>query len=371
MTRILTLALLGGVLSAPVRYQPPEESVDWWYNTETMPWADRGAQLENSPFYNTFRHMDQQLDMYGYAQHTGKIYRGEHSHPENVLPAHRAFGDHSDFNHQDIESMATRRQVSCPDGMVEMYGACVRDWKSRTICSHGKVEMNGECVDSMVPMMVSTSTCPDENEDDYYKSFTVGNMKLLSDWQLVNRNLVLDPSMNGRETIKWSQFSRCWWLCYEDYILADYYDEADVKKELVVHVFVAKAAGPPPERFSTSGHSAAQDSKLHFGFLFFDSEGSSAIFFVIHPNAWYPYQHRFKTNSLTEAFHAVRDAIIGAAVGEGIAAAIAAAAASGAAIGSIIPGPGTAAGVVIGTVVGGVIALLGNDYVGDYLRFIG
>jgi len=108
MTRILTLALLGGVLSAPVRYQSPEESVDWWYRIETMPWADRGAQLENSIFYNTYRHMDKQLDMYGYAQHTGKIYRGEYSHPENVLPAHRAFGDNSDFNHQDLGSGAFR-----------------------------------------------------------------------------------------------------------------------------------------------------------------------------------------------------------------------------------------------------------------------
>jgi len=367
MARILTLSLLGGVLCPPMRYQPPEESVDWWYNTETMPWADRGAQLENSPFYNTFRHMDQQLDMYGYAQHTGKIYRGEFSHPENVLPAHRAFGYHSDFNHQDFESMATRRKVSCPDGMVEMYGACVG--KSRTICPDGKVEMYGECV-----AKESRTKCLDDDERDYYKRFTVGNMKLLRDWNLENKNLVLDPSMTSGETIKWTQFSKCWWSCYEDYILAHYHDEADVKKELVVHVFVAKAAGPPPKRLSTSGHSAAQGSKLHFGFLFFDSEGSSAIFFVIHPDAWYPFQHRFETNSLTEAFGVATKAIIAYGAKTGIALAIAEAAASGAVIGSFIPGAGTAAGYVLAGAVaaaGAVISLLGNDYIGDYLRFIG
>ena len=163
-------------------------------------------------------------------------------------------------------------------------------------------------------------------------------------------------------------------MCSEDYILADYYDEADVEKKLVVKVFVAKAAGKPPKRFSTSGHSAAKESKLHFGNVFFDNAGGSAIFFVIHPNSWGPYQHRFKTSSITAAFNTAAKAIIGAGATAGIGAAIAAAAASGAVMGSFIPGPGTAAGAVLGVAVAGFGALFGtlsDDYIGDYLRYIG
>jgi len=214
------------------------------------------------------------------------------------------------------------------------------------------------------------------NNRGYSTHFTPGNQKLLNSWKLANKDLVLDPGSHifQGETIEWTQFRKCWWMCREDYILANYYDEADEKKELVVKVFVARVAGPPPKRFSTSGHSAAGNSKLHFGNVFFDDAGSSAIFFVIHPNAWGPYQHRFKTSSITDAFNKATAAIIGSGATAGITAAIAAAAASGAAIGSFIPGPGTAAGTVLGIAVGGVGTLIGalsDDYIGDYLRYIG
>jgi len=257
----------------------------------------------------------------------------------------------------------------CPPGQVhDAEGTCV------DACPPGYLlDSEGMCVDVLARKRREAS-CPDNFEGDYWKLFTDDNRAILQAWNLENKNLVLDPSMTSGETIKWTQFSKCWWSCYEDYILAHYHDEADVKKELVVHVFVAKAAGPPPKRLSTSGHSAAQGSKLHFGFLFFDSEGSSAIFFVIHPDAWYPFQHRFETNSLTEAFGVATKAIIAYGAKTGIALAIAEAAASGAVIGSFIPGAGTAAGYVLAGAVaaaGAVISLLGNDYIGDYLRFIG
>jgi len=199
------------------------------------------------------------------------------------------------------------------------------------------------------------------NQAGYSTQFTKENERLLNNWKLASKILVLDPTFNSGETIEWSQLSRCFWtMCTEEYILADYYNEADVKKELVVKVFVAKAAGPPPRKFSTSGHSAAKDSKLHFGNIFFDNAGGSAIFFVIHPNAWRPYQYRFKTSSIIDVFNKATKEIVAFGSSEGIGAAIAAAAASGAAIGSFIPGPGTAAD---GT--------CSDDYTGDYLRYIG
>jgi len=212
------------------------------------------------------------------------------------------------------------------------------------------------------------------NNRGYSTQFTKENRRLLNKWKLANKTLVLDPTFTSGETIEWTQISQCIWMCSEDYILANYYDELDVKKELVVKVFVAREAGPPPKRFSTSGHTAAKDSKLHFGNVFFENAGGSAIFFVIHPNAWGPYQHRFKTSSITDAFNKATKAIVAAGASAGIGAAIAAAAASGAAIGSFIPGPGTAAGTILGVAVAGVGALIGtlsDDYIGDYLRYIG
>ena len=128
-------------------------------------------------------------------------------------------------------------------------------------------------------------------------------------------------------------------------------------------------------RLSTAGHSAENDAKLHFGNVYFaDSDAGSAIYFVIHPKEWGPFQHRFKTDSLTEAYHAAMSAMVAAGVTAGLTSAIAAAAASGAVIGSFIPVAGTAAGAVLGVAVVGLGAAIGtltDDYIGDYLHYIG
>jgi len=92
----------------PVRFEPPKENEGWWYDAEATPWDTQGAQLQNSPFYQTFRQMDKQLDMYGYAQHVGKINRGEYYNPELNLPGYRAFGYKDDFNAKDLASGAFR-----------------------------------------------------------------------------------------------------------------------------------------------------------------------------------------------------------------------------------------------------------------------
>jgi len=109
MFSLVTMScLLGGALSVPVRFEPPKENAGWWYDAEATPWDTQGAQLQNSPFYQTFRQMDQQLDMYGYAQHVGKINRGEYYNPELNLPGDRAFGYKGDFNAKDLASGAFR-----------------------------------------------------------------------------------------------------------------------------------------------------------------------------------------------------------------------------------------------------------------------
>merc|ERR1719361_842205 len=185
----------------------------------------------------------------------------------------------------------------------------------------------------------------------YPYSFTKDSRNLLAGLGLTNRRLVKDNSVRPTtETIEWTQISRCWWGCKEEYRLVDYYIDGD-KSGNVYKVFIAKDT-TPPQQFQTSGY----NKKLHFGFLTFGTD-EGAVFFVIHPNDWRPYQHRFKTNSFTAFFKGGLSSVASATAG----------AAAGAAIGSIVPGLGTA----VGAVVGYGASSLTDDYFGDYLRYIG
>ena len=166
--------------------------------------------------------------------------------------------------------------------------------------------------------------------------------------------MVRDDSVRPTsETIEWTQASRCWWGCEEEYLLVDYYQDGD-KSNPVMKVYVAKSELSPPSEFSTSGY----QGYLHFGFLYYGGQ-NQAIFFVLHPNSWGPYQHRFKTNTFTQFFNAGVTA-----VSSGVTSA-----AVGAAIGSIVPVP--IVGTVVGGLVGAGVGTLTDDYFGDYLRYIG
>ena len=195
----------------------------------------------------------------------------------------------------------------------------------------------------------------------YYEQFTDGSKQLLKAFNLENKRLVRDDSVQpSTETIKWTQTSRCWFGCKEEYRLVDYYEDGD-KKNPVMKVFVAKKAfNDPPQEFQTSGH----QGKLHFGYLYYGDE-NSAIFLVLHDNSWRPYQHRFKTNTFTKWFNAGLSKALGTA--GSLAAGAAAGVAMGAAFGSIVPGIGT----VIGAATGLVISQFSDDVFGDYLRYIG
>ena len=168
------------------------------------------------------------------------------------------------------------------------------------------------------------------NSGDYYDSFTEGNQELLRNYNLSDRNMVKDDDVNpSSETIEWTQTSRCFWGCEEEYLLVDYYEDGE-KTNPVMKVFVARAFGDPPQQFSTGGH----EGNLFFGYLNFGDQ-NQAIYFVLHPSTWYPYQHRFKTNSFTAFFKDGLSKVAGTAGGA------AAGWAVGAAMGSIVPGAGT------------------------------
>jgi len=148
----------------------------------------------------------------------------------------------------------------------------------------------------------------------YNKRFTNTNANLLKETGQYNIRYVRDMRAKARsQTIRWTQFTRCsggwgrWGQCKETYYLVDYYKDGD-KRNPVMRVYVAKKAGGIPHSFSTCGYK----DQLHFGFLgFVVPEGfdklsgmgfnkrTEALFYVIQPNGWLPFQHRFKTNLYT------------------------------------------------------------------------
>ena len=200
----------------------------------------------------------------------------------------------------------------------------------------------------------------------YYKKFVESSKELLRTRGLWEKKMVMDKELSmSRETIKWSQWSRCYWnYCTEGYKWYTYRQDGDPNNPKV-KVFVADDI-PAPEEFYTTGgspNSTENDiikDKLFFGFLYYGDAGQ-AFFFVIHPKDWRPYQKRFKTNRMTEFFNTAISTGTWSAVG----------ATAGAVLGSVIPGAGTLAGGAIGAGLGAALSSQVDSYFGDYLRYIG
>ena len=128
---------------------------------------------------------------------------------------------------------------------------------------------------------------------NYDTAFTTDSRHLLKEMNMSNIRLIRDNSLRPTsETIEWTQISRSLMGCEEDYLLVDYFQQGNRGRKFKVFI---NEATTPPNVFETSGY----NGKLHFGFLTFSSD-DGAVFFVIHPNSWGPYQHRFKTNTFTQ-----------------------------------------------------------------------
>ena len=193
---------------------------------------------------------------------------------------------------------------------------------------------------------------------------------------LINNNLLdvtlVKKEFKGNEDIEWTQASRCWWGCEEEYALYTYTVEGYPDSEVLVHL-ATKESPNAPNTIWTGG----QDGELHMGNLIWDNEGSSVVFFVMHPNSWGPYQKRFQTSVVTEHVNGVMKRIAQGA-GGALATAMVTAVVAGATAGSVVPGPGTVAGAAIAAA--GVAAssiafyfsgIAADSYLGDYLRYIG
>jgi len=79
--------------------------VDWWYDMEDR---DTPPSLQYNPYYQAHQYMQNQMNLFGYAQHVGKIYRGQYFNPELNRPRDRAYGYQSDFNNEEFNSGAFR-----------------------------------------------------------------------------------------------------------------------------------------------------------------------------------------------------------------------------------------------------------------------
>ena len=205
-----------------------------------------------------------------------------------------------------------------------------------------------------------------------------------TNWLLKKNNLrdvdLVKKDWKADEDIWWYQWKNpgCgewkWWnrWCKEQYALYTYTVEGHPDSEVLVHL-ATKEYPNAPNTIWTGG----QDGELHMGNLIWDNEGSSVVFFVMHPNSWGPYQKRFQTSVVTKHVNGVIGRLAQAG-GAALAGAMVSAVVAGATAGSVVPGPGTVAGAaiagtgVVATAIGGYLSGIAADkYLGDYLRYIG
>lgn len=198
---------------------------------------------------------------------------------------------------------------------------------------------------------------------NYDTEFTWDSRKILKTMKMDNIKLVRDWSHSpSTERIEWTQASRCWWKCKENYRLVDYYQDGNRDRKFKVFI---NWDTTPPTSFWTSGYRSGS-ARLHFGVLTgFLAKNDGALFFVIHPNSWGPYQHRFKTDKFTRSIQKKLKKVAKKLVKK--AATKAAVAAIAATYGSVVPGLGTAIGYAFGYAAAENV----DDYFGDYLRYIG
>jgi len=201
-----------------------------------------------------------------------------------------------------------------------------------------------------------------EVNDEFYSDtrFVSASRQCLKALEMFDIKLVRDMDLNPTShVIEWTQIKRSLFGCRETYLLVDYYQDGNKDRKFKVYI---NEGTEIPASFRTSGY----NGMLHFGMLCFsvtvtNEELDGVIFFVIHPNSWGPFQHRFKTNAFTGFVKKGISKAAGAATG----------AATVAALGSVVPGLGNIVGGILGLTAGVIASRVTPNYFGNYLRFIG
>ena len=78
---------------------------DLWYNMGDW---DTHPSTQANPYRQTHQQLQRQMDWFGFAQHVGKINRGQLINLELNRPRDRAYGYQHDFNDEDFQLGAFR-----------------------------------------------------------------------------------------------------------------------------------------------------------------------------------------------------------------------------------------------------------------------
>ncbi len=203
---------------------------------------------------------------------------------------------------------------------------------------------------------------------EYYDDtqFTDKNQNLLKELGLYNVQLEKTAEQEIKQEIEWGQAKLDLLSNVKREYLECVYTIKGAPKTSKIKVFVATECGAPPAIINTSGHEQG-GGVLHFGYIFHDDkEDVKAIFFVIHPNSWGPFQKRFRTNTMLALVDTAINSVADKAGGK-LGAII------GAKVGTLIPIPvvGTVAGAAAGYFIGETTVAIVDCMAGDYLRYIG
>lgn len=196
-------------------------------------------------------------------------------------------------------------------------------------------------------------------------NFTNENKVLLENAGVRGKHLVrlCDKHIAGPYRVAWKQSKRSWFGCEEKYYACKFLEghadgtvaEGGKKYTVLIAAKVGLKEIKKIKVISTEGHTV-DDCVLHFGYTAFTAD-TMELFFVIHPNAWGPFQNRFREvlEKSTVVFGKIAE--VAGALGKGMF------------MGAVaVAGP---AGALAGAAVGFIASDLADRNVGDYLRYIG
>ena len=133
------------------------------------------------------------------------------------------------------------------------------------------------------------------NETDRFWGTRENPRRLLEGINLWDKVMKRDDSVNWIwHRIEWTQFSRCWWECKEEFFEMSFKENGNGAE---YKVFIAKVWGDWfPNEFNTKG----LWNMLNAGFYNDKIDGKrwDVVVFVIMPSDWKIYQHRFYTSNL-------------------------------------------------------------------------
>ena len=211
----------------------------------------------------------------------------------------------------------------------------------------------------------------------YDTQFIEDNQQCLVEANLIDKRLVRILPDTGPFHCKWQQIKLAWTGMDEKYYVIRYGVDGETHESCPsIPVCIAEKykdaldAGAFDSIIVADGASGcADDARLHFGYTNCSTNGQK-IYFVVHPNTWGPFQHRFR-EMLDQSENDIKAAkwAVGLAP---VAVSAAAEAYMGGAVACATAGAIVTVPIAIGAAMVGAVASHQFDRLaGDYLRYIG